>query len=61
MKFFVDTAIIEEIRELNEYGLLDDVTTDPSLIAKAGRAFNEEGPMSRRSRPMLSKDWSSIR
>lgn len=41
MKFFVDTALIEEIRELNEYGLLDGVTTNPSLIAKAGRALNE--------------------
>jgi transaldolase len=41
VKFFVDTAIIEEIRELNKYGLLDGVTTNPSLIAKAGSAFSE--------------------
>ncbi|WP_116134694.1 fructose-6-phosphate aldolase [Tropicimonas sp. IMCC34043] len=41
MKFFVDTAIIEEIKELNDYGLLDGVTTNPSLIAKSGRDFKE--------------------
>lgn len=41
MKFFVDTAIIEDITELNEYGLLDGVTTNPSLIAKSGRDFKE--------------------
>ncbi|SNY91641.1 transaldolase [Cohaesibacter sp. ES.047] len=41
MKFFVDTAIIEDIRELNDYGLLDGVTTNPSLIAKSGRDFKE--------------------
>jgi transaldolase len=37
MKFFVDTADIAEIRELAETGLLDGVTTNPSLILKAGR------------------------
>ncbi len=37
MKFFVDTADIAEIRELAETGLLDGVTTNPSLIMKAGR------------------------
>ncbi|MBR3371376.1 MAG: fructose-6-phosphate aldolase [Rhodobacteraceae bacterium] len=41
MKFFVDTAVISDIRELNEYGLLDGVTTNPSLIAKSGRDFKE--------------------
>ncbi len=41
MKFFVDTAIVEDITELNEYGLLDGVTTNPSLIAKSGRDFKE--------------------
>ncbi|WP_319533640.1 fructose-6-phosphate aldolase [uncultured Cohaesibacter sp.] len=41
MKFFVDTAIIDDIRELNDYGLLDGVTTNPSLIAKSGRDFKE--------------------
>jgi transaldolase len=41
MKFFVDTAEISEIRELAETGLLDGVTTNPSLIAKSGRKFTE--------------------
>ena len=41
MKFFVDTAIADDIRELNDYGLLDGVTTNPSLIAKSGRDFKE--------------------
>ncbi|HEX6978750.1 MAG TPA: fructose-6-phosphate aldolase [Alphaproteobacteria bacterium] len=39
MKFFVDTADIAEITELNETGLLDGVTTNPSLVAKTGRDF----------------------
>ncbi|MEH6403255.1 MAG: fructose-6-phosphate aldolase [Sneathiella sp.] len=55
MKFFVDTADTEEIRELADTGLLDGVTTNPSLIAKSGRDFFEvikeicdlvEGPVS---------------
>lgn len=55
MKFFVDTAVVEDIKELNDYGLLDGVTTNPSLIAKSGRDFKEviaeicelvEGPVS---------------
>lgn len=37
MKFFIDTAEISEIKELNSYGLVDGVTTNPSLIAKSGR------------------------
>ncbi|BBU54275.1 putative transaldolase [Mameliella alba] len=41
MKFFVDTANIDDIKELNDYGLLDGVTTNPSLIAKSGRDFKE--------------------
>ncbi len=41
MKFFADTAIAEDIRELNDYGLLDGVTTNPSLVAKSGRDFKE--------------------
>ena len=41
MKFFIDTAIIEEIRELAETGLVDGVTTNPSLIAKSGANFLE--------------------
>ncbi len=55
MKFFIDTAVIEEIRELNDTGMVDGVTTNPSLIAKSGRDFKEviaeicelvEGPVS---------------
>ncbi|MBB5753584.1 fructose-6-phosphate aldolase [Prosthecomicrobium pneumaticum] len=55
MKFFVDTAEINDIAELAETGLLDGVTTNPSLIAKSGRNFKEviaeickivEGPVS---------------
>jgi transaldolase len=41
MKFFVDTADIGDIRELAETGLLDGVTTNPSLIHKSGRDFLE--------------------
>jgi len=41
MKFFVDTAEIAEIRELHDTGLLDGVTTNPSLIKKSGRDFIE--------------------
>ncbi len=39
MKFFIDTADIKEIRELAATGLVDGVTTNPSLIAKSGRDF----------------------
>ena len=39
MKFFVDSANIEEISELKNLGLADGVTTNPSLILKAGRNF----------------------
>jgi transaldolase len=41
MKFFVDTADVKEIRELNDLGLLDGVTTNPSLILKSGRKISE--------------------
>ncbi|WP_163846661.1 fructose-6-phosphate aldolase [Pseudooceanicola aestuarii] len=55
MKFFVDTADIEAIRELNDLGMVDGVTTNPSLIKKSGRDILEvtkeicdlvEGPVS---------------
>ena len=39
MKFFIDTANIEEIKEANELGVICGVTTNPSLIAKEGRDF----------------------
>ena len=55
MKFFVDTAEIDAIKELNDLGMVDGVTTNPSLIAKSGRDIREvtkeicdlvEGPVS---------------
>jgi transaldolase len=55
MKFFVDTAEIKDIKECHQMGLVDGVTTNPSLIAKSGRDFKEviaeicsfvEGPVS---------------
>ncbi len=39
MKFFLDTANIDEIRDAANYGLIDGVTTNPSLVAKEGRDF----------------------
>ncbi len=41
MKFFIDTADIREIREAHSLGLIDGVTTNPSLIAKTGRGFGQ--------------------
>ncbi|MDD2309759.1 MAG: fructose-6-phosphate aldolase [Desulfuromonadaceae bacterium] len=41
MKFFIDTADVTEIREAHALGLVDGVTTNPSLIAKSGRKFKE--------------------
>lgn len=41
MKFFVDTADVNEIKELAATGLLDGVTTNPSLVAKSGRDFKQ--------------------
>lgn len=55
MKFFLDTANVAEIKRINDLGLVDGVTTNPSLIAKEGRPFEEvvkeicsvvEGPVS---------------
>jgi transaldolase len=55
MKFFIDTANIAEIREAIKLGMVDGVTTNPSLIAREGRGFDEvvreilaevEGPVS---------------
>lgn len=39
MKFFIDTANIEEIRKANDMGVIAGVTTNPSLIAKEGRDY----------------------
>ncbi len=41
MKFFIDTADVAEIKEAHALGLVDGVTTNPSLIAKSGRKFEE--------------------
>jgi transaldolase len=41
MKFFIDTADVEEIREAEQLGILDGVTTNPSLVAKTGRPHRE--------------------
>ena len=41
MQFFVDTAEIADIKKLYDMGLLDGVTTNPSLVAKSGRDFKE--------------------
>jgi transaldolase len=41
MRFFIDTANLEEIKKANELGLLDGVTTNPTLVAKEGRNFEE--------------------
>ncbi len=41
MKFFIDTANVDEIKEAHSMGMVDGVTTNPSLIAKEGRVFEE--------------------
>ncbi|MDO4244990.1 MAG: fructose-6-phosphate aldolase [Deinococcus sp.] len=41
MEFFIDTAIVDEIREINTWGVLSGVTTNPSLIVASGRDFRE--------------------
>lgn len=41
MKFFIDTANIQEIKEASSLGLIDGVTTNPTLVAKEGRPFEE--------------------
>ena len=41
MKFFIDTANVEDIREVASWGIIDGVTTNPSLIAKEGKVFED--------------------
>lgn len=41
MKFFLDTALVDEIQKAADWGLLDGVTTNPSLVAKTGKQFRE--------------------
>lgn len=66
MKFFIDTANIKEIKEAASYGLLDGVTTNPSLVAKEGKNFREllneivkivDGPI---SAEVVSTDYNGI-
>lgn len=65
MKIFLDTAEVKEIREAHDLGLLDGVTTNPSLIAKSGRPFEEvaaeickliEGPVSIETTSLMAND-----
>ena len=44
MKFFIDSADLKEIKEANDLGILDGVTTNPSLIAKSGKSYQEVIP-----------------
>ncbi len=66
MKFFIDTADVEEIRKANDFGILDGVTTNPSLIAKTGRDYRSvvaeiceicPGPI---SAEVLSTDYAGM-
>ena len=66
MKFFIDTADIDEIREAQSWGLLDGVTTNPSLIARTGKTFDAvireicevvDGPI---SAEVVSTDFEGI-
>jgi transaldolase len=41
LRFFLDTAVVDEIKQVHEWGLLSGVTTNPSLVAKSGRVFEE--------------------
>jgi transaldolase len=41
MKFFIDTADVNEIKEAESLGILDGVTTNPTLISRTGRPFKE--------------------
>lgn len=67
MKFFVDTAELEDIKDLAETGLLDGVTTNPTLIAKSGKNFKDvilqicdvvDGPV---SAEVASTDYETMR
>ena len=42
MRFFIDTAKVEDIKKANDMGVICGVTTNPSLIAKEGRDFKED-------------------
>jgi transaldolase len=66
MKFFIDTASIDEIREAASLGILDGVTTNPSLVSKEGKDFRElldeileivDGPV---SAEVIATDYKGI-
>jgi transaldolase len=66
MKFFIDSANIDEIKEANALGLLDGVTTNPTLISKSGKTFDEvaksicqlvKGPV---SLEVVSLNWEEM-
>ncbi|BAT72155.1 transaldolase [Thermosulfidibacter takaii ABI70S6] len=66
MKFFLDTAFVDEIREVASWGILDGVTTNPTLVAKTGRKYREvleeicsivDGPV---SAEVLSLDYEGM-
>ncbi len=66
MKFFIDTANLDQIKEAASYGLLDGVTTNPSLVSKEGKNFREllgeivkvvDGPI---SAEVVSTDYDGI-
>ena len=59
MKFFIDTAKVEDIRKANDMGVICGVTTNPSLIAKEGRDFNEDNNNRRRTNQWRSKGHNS--
>ena len=68
MKFFIDTANVEDIKNANELGLICGVTTNPSLIAKEGRDFKEvikeiasivDGPISGEVKATTT-DWKDM-
>lgn len=65
MKIFVDTADLDEIRELASWGIIDGVTTNPTLVAKSGRSFREvideifdivDGPISLEAMSEIAED-----
>src|SRR5947207_2396961 len=66
MKFFIDTGDVKEVREAHSMGLVDGVTTNPSLIAKSGRKYKDvvvelceivNGPI---SAEVLTTDYDSM-
>ncbi|HBC93756.1 MAG TPA: fructose-6-phosphate aldolase [Pelotomaculum sp.] len=66
MKIFIDTANIDEIREVASWGVLSGVTTNPSLVAESGRDFKEllaeiagivDGPI---SAEVMADDWEGM-